>query len=78
MSAVLRTPRHAVRLSIPAAVSFDLDRFTKTIANLAEAVGCRTCISGADCTFNLHNDWLVDPEGRLQPILPQATFEGAG
>ncbi len=55
-------PMGAVRVKIPAKVAFELDSFQEVIGNLAEQLGCRACLSGADCTFSLERDYLVNPD----------------
>lgn len=54
-----------VRVSVPAKIAYDLDKFQTVIARLAEELGCTRCISGADCTFGLETDWVVNPAGEL-------------
>jgi hypothetical protein len=54
-------PLGPVRVVIPASVAFDLGKFTKALGNLAERLGCRPCLSGADCTFIFERDFVVDP-----------------
>lgn len=54
----LRSP---VVVHIPAEVTFDLAKFGKVIANLGERLGCGPCISGADCTFHIISEFVVDP-----------------
>ena len=51
-----------VRIVIPADVAFDLGKFQKVLGNLAERLGCRACLSGADCTFRLERDFLINPK----------------
>jgi hypothetical protein len=51
-----------VRVTLPAAVAFDLGRFRKTVSNLAERLGHPTCLSGAACFFDLERSFRVDPE----------------
>src|SRR5215475_13141438 len=53
-------PPRSVRITIPAAVAYNLDAFQKSIASLVERLGCRPCFSGADCTFLLERDWVID------------------
>ena len=50
----------ALRISIPASVANDLDAFKQSIETLAERLGCASCFSGADCTFEMERDFLVD------------------
>lgn len=54
-----------VQVTIPAEVAFDLDRFQSAVKNLAEELGCLPCISGADCTFSLFEDLVVNPAGEI-------------
>lgn len=67
MSKELRLAASArpVRVSVPAKIAYDLDRFQTVIGRLAEELGCTRCISGADCTFSLNTDWVVNPAGEL-------------
>jgi hypothetical protein len=51
-----------VRISIPAKVALDLDAFHRTVANLAERLGCGQCLSGANCIFSFERDWVTRPE----------------
>ncbi len=46
---------------IPAEVTFDLNKFSKVIANLGERLGCGPCISGANCNFEIISDYVVNP-----------------
>lgn len=57
---------NAVRVVLPATVAFDLGRFTKSMSELAERLGCKPCLSGVHCHFLLERDFLVDPAGRVR------------
>ncbi len=59
----------AVRISIPAKVAYDLKAFQKSIADLVEDLGCRTCFSGVDCTFITERNFVVNPSGKVSPRL---------
>jgi hypothetical protein len=56
-----------IRISIPAAVAYDLAAFQKSIAHLVERLGCRTCFSGADCTFLHERDFMVNEKLEVHP-----------
>jgi len=56
-----------VHISLPAKIAYDLDAIQKVVGRIAEELGCTRCFSGADCTFGLHRDWVVDPAGKLNP-----------
>jgi hypothetical protein len=58
----LQLSERPVRLSIPASVAYDLDKFQTSVANLAELLGCYKCLSGRACIFMLEDLFVVDPE----------------
>ena len=49
-----------VRITVPVSVAYNLEKFQKSLANIAERLGCLACFSGADCTFQLERDFLLD------------------
>ena len=55
-------PERGVRIAIPAEVAFNLDKLTKALGNVAERLGCKPCLSGADCTLVLHRDFVINPQ----------------
>jgi hypothetical protein len=57
----------AVRVRMPASVAFNLQTLQKSIANLAERLGCKPCISGFDCTFLLERDYLINERAEVLP-----------
>lgn len=59
--------RGPVRVTMPAAVAYDLKAFQKSVANLLERLGCRSCFSGADCTFTTERDWVINEKAQLNP-----------
>ncbi|GEM_PF-4627387 len=59
--------RAAVRVRMPASVAFNLQTLQKSIANLAERLGCKPCISGFDCTFLLERDYLINERAEVLP-----------
>jgi hypothetical protein len=66
MSQEAHTPFQAnygnrVRITLPVAAAANMDKFLKVIRNLGDALGCPNCFSGADCTFSLIRDYVVDP-----------------
>jgi hypothetical protein len=50
----------AVRVVLPASVAFNLDLLKKSIAGLAEQLGCSTCFSGANCFFQMEREFVVE------------------
>lgn len=51
----------AIRVTMPAEVAFNLDKFTAAVKNLAERIGHPNCISGQDISFLLEREFLVNP-----------------
>ena len=60
--------RGTVRVSLPAKVAYSPDALKKTLGSLLERLGCPHCFSGADCLFTFERDFVVDPQGGLNPI----------
>jgi hypothetical protein len=56
-----------IRISMPAAVAYDLAAFQESIAHLVERLGCRTCFSGADCTFLHERDFVINEKSEVHP-----------
>jgi hypothetical protein len=52
----------AIRVTIPAKAAYDLKVFQKVLGSLAERLGCRPCLSGADCFFQMEKDFVVNPQ----------------
>lgn len=71
-----------VRVQIPAEVAFDLGRFTRMLGNLAERLGCKPCLSGAACFFDLERRFVISPETlKLHAVTepdPIPVFENGG
>jgi hypothetical protein len=51
-----------IRVTLPISVAYDLEKFQKTLANVAQLVGCTGCTSGVDVTFLTAREFVVDPE----------------
>ena len=49
-----------VRISIPASVAYNVESLQKSIAEIVDRLGCTRCFSGADCTFQLERDFVVN------------------
>lgn len=45
--------RRSIRVTVPASVAGDLERFQKGLAVVAERLGCPACFSGIDCRFEI-------------------------
>src|SRR5215831_1526236 len=59
-----------VRITLPAAVASNLASFQKSIGALVERLGCPTCFSGADCTFTVERDFLMNERLEISPSTP--------
>lgn len=49
-----------VRVSIPAEVAFDLERFQSVQKDILGRLGCMACCSGWDIRFELQRRFVVD------------------
>ncbi len=56
-----------VRVSIPARAAYDLGSFQKSLASLAERLGCPQCLSGANCLFELQQDFIINDNFQAVP-----------
>jgi hypothetical protein len=55
----------AVRITLPARVTYDPDALKEGIVQLAERIGHPKCFSGADCLIQMEREFLFDqPEPR--------------
>lgn len=51
---------NVVKVSIPAEVAFDLDRFQKVQTDILGKLGCMACCSGWDIRFDIERRFIVD------------------
>lgn len=61
-----------VRLSVPANVAADLGSFRKAVTGLAERLGCKPCVSGRDCLFQIQTDFLADERLEVRAVAGKA------
>jgi hypothetical protein len=61
-------PGGTVRISMPASVANDLNAFKKGITALAERLGCGSCFSGVDCTFQMERNFVIDEALNVAPV----------
>ena len=62
MSDPLRGP---IRVTIPVSVAYNIKSFQKSLAVLAERLGCPNCVSGADCHYQIERNFLLDEKLQL-------------
>lgn len=66
--------RGPVRITLPAKVAYNLDSLKSGIAAIVERLGCEKCFSGANCTFQLERNFLINENleivSREGPSLP--------
>lgn len=55
-----------VRVKVAANVAYDLDRFTKSLRDIAEKLGHPACLSGLDFLFELERDWVINSAGEVR------------
>lgn len=56
----------AVRVTVPAAVAFDLGRMTKVTASILDRLGCGDCHSGWDIRYDIARNFVVDEGLKVQ------------
>jgi hypothetical protein len=61
-------PGFSIRVNVPAAVMFDLEKFQKAQASVLAHAGCPRCTSGLNVLWQLHSDYVVDPSGEARPV----------
>lgn len=67
-------PERTIRIVVPAEIAFNLDKFTKAMGSLAERLGCRACLSGADCRFHIARDYVINPKTLAVDALAGGSF----
>ncbi|HVS00146.1 MAG TPA: hypothetical protein VMW27_26200 [Thermoanaerobaculia bacterium] len=58
-AAALAPTRGPITIAISASTANNLDKLNKGLANLAERLGHTGCLSGANCFFQITQDYLV-------------------
>lgn len=69
-------PDRSIRIVLPASVAFDLAKFTKAMGSLAERIGHRSCLSGADCRLSIERDFIVNPKTLAIQSLAGGVMDG--
>ena len=76
--------RGPIRVTIPVPVAYNIKKFQKSLAVLAERLGCPNCVSGADCLYQIERDFVLDDRlaltGRNGPseVVPTITASVSG
>ncbi len=61
-----------IRITMPAAVAYDLDAFQRGIAGLVGRLGCQACCSGFDITFLHEREFVINEKLEIATVaLPQ-------
>lgn len=58
-----------VRVTIPADVAFDLERFQTVQKDILGRLGCMACCSGWDIRFDIQRRFVVDANLRVRDAL---------
>lgn len=58
----------SVRVSLPASIAFDLDRFQEVQRSILDRLGCPACCSGWDIRFDLQRNFLVDEKLNIREV----------
>jgi hypothetical protein len=59
-------PPRAVRITMPAAVAYNLEALERSIVHLVARLGHPQCFSGVDCTFLQERDFIINEEGEVR------------
>ncbi len=62
---LMKNPIGPVRITMPAHIAYNIDDFRDSLTNILEELGCRACFSGADCTFQLEREFVVNPAKQI-------------
>lgn len=71
-------PPGAIRVAVPHEILNDLERFQKVQASVLNRAGCPHCTSGLQIDWLHYKDWVVDPAGEVQPVLPNNVIGFSG
>jgi hypothetical protein len=68
--AMLRSdlPDKTIRVSLPASVAFELDKFQEVHKSILDRLGCGACCSGFDIRFDLQRRFVVDEQLNVRDI----------
>lgn len=61
-------PGRTIRVSVPASVMFDLEKFQRAQASVLAQVGCPYCTSGVNIFWQTYSEYVVDPSGEARPV----------
>ncbi|QLC23751.1 hypothetical protein HFP57_01010 [Parasphingopyxis algicola] len=56
-----------VRVSLPAEVAYDFDKFQQVQKDILGRLGCLACCSGWDIRWDIFRDFRVDEKLNVQP-----------
>jgi len=56
----------AVRVTIPASLTHNLDAMHRVTGNILKELGCGACHSGFDIRYDVLRDFVVDAQGNLK------------
>lgn len=59
-AATVRPASRTVRVSVPADIGNDLERFQRIQKDILGKLGCMACCSGWDIRWDTFNDFVVD------------------
>jgi hypothetical protein len=55
-----------IKITLPAKVAYDLEALQLSIEDIMERLGCKPCFSGANCTFGLEREWVINPAAKFE------------
>jgi hypothetical protein len=69
LAAALAANPRPIRVSLPAEVAFDIDKFGKIQKDILGRLGCLACCSGWDIRWDIFRDFRVDERLNITPGL---------
>jgi hypothetical protein len=61
---------NVVRVSLPAEVAFDVDRFQEIQKSILGKLGCMACCSGWDIRYDIERRFIVDEKLNVRSVGP--------
>lgn len=55
-----------IRVTMPVNVANDLNLLAALLKDLGGRIGCKACISGAACFFDIEKNFVVNEKGLIQ------------
>jgi hypothetical protein len=71
-------PPRTIRVAVPTEILNDLSRFQKVQASVLGRAGHPGCTSGLQIDWHEYENWVVDLEGEVRPVLSSPVLYARG